>query len=59
MRVVVGLGLAAAVVIGLAGAASLQAQTSEVERGKYLVVLAGCTDCYTPGYFFGKPDQAR
>jgi mono/diheme cytochrome c family protein len=59
MRVVVGLGLAAAVVVGLAGAASLQAQTSEVERGKYLVVLAGCTDCHTPGYFFGKPDQAR
>jgi mono/diheme cytochrome c family protein len=32
---------------------------SQVERGKYLVTLAGCNDCHTPGYFFGKPDMAR
>jgi mono/diheme cytochrome c family protein len=32
---------------------------SEIERGKYLVSLAGCNDCHTPGYFFGKPDAAR
>ena len=30
-----------------------------VERGKYLVTIAGCNDCHTPGYFFGKPDKAR
>jgi mono/diheme cytochrome c family protein len=30
-----------------------------IERGKYLVTLGGCTDCHTPGYFFGKPDMAR
>jgi mono/diheme cytochrome c family protein len=30
-----------------------------VERGKYLVTLASCTDCHTPGFFFGKPDMAR
>jgi mono/diheme cytochrome c family protein len=30
-----------------------------IERGKYLVTLGGCTDCHTPGYFFGKPDPAR
>lgn len=35
-----------------------QAQTP-VERGKYLVTIAGCTDCHTPGYFLGKPDKAR
>jgi mono/diheme cytochrome c family protein len=40
----------------LVGEASAQAQ---VERGKYLVSIAGCTDCHTPGYFFGKPEQAR
>jgi len=31
----------------------------EVTRGKYLVQLAGCTDCHTPGHFFGRPDMAR
>jgi mono/diheme cytochrome c family protein len=54
--------------IGLAGIALFTAacnnatQTaaeSPVERGKYLVSLAGCTDCHTPGYFLGKPDMAR
>lgn len=30
-----------------------------VERGKYLVNIAGCNDCHTPGYFLGKPDAAR
>ncbi len=30
-----------------------------VERGKYLVTIAGCHDCHTPGYFLGKPDMAR
>ncbi len=47
---------AAAVGLSLAGTASAQ---SQVERGKYLVGIAGCTDCHTPGYFFGKPDMAR
>jgi mono/diheme cytochrome c family protein len=35
------------------------AQQAAVERGKYLVTLASCTDCHTPGFFFGKPDMAR
>ena len=30
-----------------------------VERGKYIVTVAGCNDCHTPGYFLGKPDPAR
>src|SRR5882724_3967105 len=34
-------------------------QMASNERGKYLVTLGGCTDCHTPGYFFGKPDTAR
>jgi len=29
------------------------------ERGRYLVKIAGCNDCHTPGYFLGKPDMAR
>jgi len=30
-----------------------------VERGKYLVEIGGCTDCHTPGNFFGHPDMTR
>jgi len=30
-----------------------------VERGAYLVVIAGCNDCHTPGFFFGKPDKDK
>jgi len=30
-----------------------------VARGKYLAIVGGCTDCHTPGYFFGKPDEKR
>ncbi|HUZ32513.1 MAG TPA: cytochrome c [Xanthobacteraceae bacterium] len=30
-----------------------------VERGHYLVVIAGCNDCHTPGFFLGKPDPNK
>jgi mono/diheme cytochrome c family protein len=30
-----------------------------VERGHYLVVVAGCNDCHTPGFFLGAPDTAK
>jgi len=29
------------------------------ERGKYLVNVAGCGDCHTPGGLLGKPDVTR
>ncbi len=35
------------------------ADQQTIARGKYLVTLASCTDCHTPGFFFGKPDNAR
>src|ERR1044072_5974251 len=35
------------------------ADRAGVVRGKYLVNLGLCTDCHTPGYFFGKPDDSR
>jgi mono/diheme cytochrome c family protein len=35
------------------------ADPAAIARGKYLVAIAGCNDCHTPGYFFGKPDMAR
>lgn len=30
-----------------------------VARGQYLVTIAGCGDCHTPGHFLGKPDMAH
>jgi mono/diheme cytochrome c family protein len=48
--------LAAATIVYSAGAL---AADPEVERGKYLVTIASCNDCHTPGYFLGKPDLSR
>ena len=54
--------------IAVAGAAAIVAAAtllpkahadSAADRGKYLVTVAGCNDCHTPGFFFGKPDMAR
>jgi mono/diheme cytochrome c family protein len=59
-RIVVRLGLAGmafATFVMFSGNAV--SQTTEIERGKYLVTLGSCTDCHTPGYFFGKPDTTR
>jgi mono/diheme cytochrome c family protein len=39
--------------------ATANAGSPEVERGQYLVNIAGCNDCHTPGYFLGKPDMTR
>jgi mono/diheme cytochrome c family protein len=36
-----------------------KADETQVERGRYLVQIAGCTDCHTPGHFLGNPDMAR
>jgi mono/diheme cytochrome c family protein len=36
-----------------------RADDAQLARGKYLVGIAGCNDCHTPGYFFGKPDMAK
>jgi len=38
---------------------SYAADKSQVSRGEYLVTIGGCSDCHTPGYFFGKPDMER
>jgi mono/diheme cytochrome c family protein len=46
-----------------ARAARLQQQRAEraamVARGEYLVTVAGCGTCHTPGYFFGHADRTR
>jgi mono/diheme cytochrome c family protein len=38
---------------------SARADEAQIERGRYLVQIAGCSDCHTPGHFLGKPDAAR
>ncbi len=55
-RPVVAAALIAVFCQPLAEASSAE---TEADRGKYLVTLGGCTDCHTPGFFFGKPDMAR
>ena len=51
------IALTAGVIAALSTTAD--AQTDQVRRGKYLAGFAGCNDCHTPGYFFGKPDPER
>lgn len=40
-------------------ASSIAADPAALARGKYLVTIASCHDCHTPGFFLGKPDMAR
>jgi mono/diheme cytochrome c family protein len=55
----------AAVVCALAAPAAAadtktaRADDAQVERGKYLVSIAGCSDCHTPGGMLGSPDMKR
>lgn len=60
MKTFVRLGLVAVAAL-IAPAALLPRAHAEspIERGHYLVVLAGCNDCHTPGFFLGKPDMAK
>jgi len=48
-------------VLFLAGCnnATQTAAQSPVERGKYLVTVADCGGCHTPGSMLGMPDMAR
>lgn len=39
--------------------APISSARAAVARGKYLVTIGSCTDCHTPGSFFGKPDMTR
>src|SRR3974390_2274010 len=57
-RVCIRAFVALAVVISTAPVAA-SAQQAEIERGKYLVTVAGCSDCHTPGSFLGKPDMSK
>jgi mono/diheme cytochrome c family protein len=49
--------LLATAIMGVSAAAS--AAETQVERGKYLVTVAGCGTCHTPGALIGKLDAKR
>jgi mono/diheme cytochrome c family protein len=51
--------LAAAAIVATAPFVSAHATYPQVERGKYLAQLGGCSDCHTPGNFLGHPELAR
>jgi mono/diheme cytochrome c family protein len=40
-------------------AAPAAADDQAIERGSYLVAIAGCSDCHTPGGLLGNPDTNR
>lgn len=46
-------------VAAFAGLAAPALADDPVERGKYLVAIAGCSDCHTPGALLGNPDAKR
>lgn len=52
-----------AIFIALLLAATLsgtaKADEAQIERGRYLTQIAGCSDCHTPGHFLGNPDMTR
>lgn len=43
----------------VAAASAARADDQQIERGKYLVQISGCSDCHTPGGMLGQPDMAR
>jgi len=45
--------------LALRTAGAAVAEDARVARGEYLVNLAGCGHCHTPGHMFGKPDMSR
>ncbi len=51
------LGAAVGAFAPLASPAS--ADDAQVARGHYLVIIAGCSDCHTPGALIGAPDMKR
>src|SRR6201986_1136782 len=51
------LGVALTTSVCLAFPAS--ADDAKVVRGRFLVTIAGCSDCHTPGALLGSPDMKR
>jgi mono/diheme cytochrome c family protein len=59
-KLVLRLGLRSIFALGLAATPmTVQAADAQVERGKYVVEIIGCTDCHTPGSLIGRPDTSK
>lgn len=56
---VIGAMVVACAATAVAAGTADKKVSKQVARGQYLVTVAGCFDCHTPGYFLGKPDMAR
>ena len=44
---------------GAAETETARGDSGQIGRGKYLVSIAGCSDCHTPGGLLGSPDMKR
>lgn len=51
--------IAAVVLVAATMPGAANADEVQIERGRYLTQIAGCTDCHTPGHFLGDPDMKR
>lgn len=50
---------AMALTFGAAAETARPITPDDVARGEYLVSIIGCSDCHTPGHFFGQPDKSK
>jgi mono/diheme cytochrome c family protein len=51
--------LGAALTASVCAAFPASADDAQIARGRYLVTIAGCSDCHTPGALLGAPDMKR
>ena len=58
-RYVFAITLGAALVAFASPPSPALADEAQVARGRYLVIIAGCSDCHTPGALIGAPDMKR
>jgi mono/diheme cytochrome c family protein len=58
-RMELGMTLVAALASLTALIPCASAAEDHVARGRYLVTIAGCSDCHTPGALLGSPDMKR
>src|ERR1700742_4989067 len=58
-QISLGLTLVAALVSVASLPPPAVADDSQIARGRFLVTIAGCSDCHTPGALLGSPDMKR
>ncbi len=51
--------IAAMSMAGLKSRSAPSSRADRIEHGRYLVSVAGCNDCHTPGSLYGAPDTLR